>query len=396
MDKNIKIKLWFMFYVNKKQFLFIYTIIALLTILLAVFSYYFPIDANTTKTWFGHFYAKNAVVFWLGINLYSIIEGLFFWNYFYKEQIKIINKQKEEIESQKEEIENQRDSAVAQKQRIEFQNKQIKASIQYAKRIQQAVLPDLNEINAISDNFILFLPRDIVSGDFYWFKSLEINGNKIDIVAAADCTGHGVPGAFVSILGISLLNEIVSVKKIIEPDKILNELRAEIKKSLHQQGKEKEQQDGMDISLVAINSNEKRIKYSGANNPVYIGTKDAYSIDLSNKKIVILDNGKKQKLVQIKPDKMPVGIYSFEREFSCQTIKYNSNDILYLFSDGYIDQFGGEKGEKFMSKRFKKFILDISDKEMIEQRDILESTFMEWKKDRNQLDDILVIGIKLT
>lgn len=394
MDKNIKIKLWFLFYVNKKQFLFIYIFLSLTTLSLAVISYYFPLDLDTRISLIGKLYAKNAVAFWIVINLYTIIEGLFFWNYFYKEQIKIINSQKEEIESQKEEIIIQRDNEIEFRKKIESQNQQIISSIQYAQRIQQAVLPKIEEIDTFK-NFILFMPRDIVSGDFYWFKSLKNKNEELEIIVAADCTGHGIPGAFVSMLGISLLNEITSIKNIIKPNEILNELRSEIKKSLHQHGNPLEQQDGMDIAIVVLNKNKKTFDYSGANNSLYISTLDTANYPITNDKIKITDKNINRKLITIKPDKMPVGIYYAERDFTNHSFKYSTGDILYLFSDGFIDQFGGKNGEKFMTKRFKNLILEISIKNMIEQKNILTSTLNDWKKDRKQLDDILVMGIEL-
>jgi len=396
MDKNIKIKIWGLFIVNKKQFFIFYIILALITISLAALSYYNPIDLESKASWLGRLYADNAVAFWLFFNLFIVIEGLYYWNSFYKEQIKIISAQKEEITTQKEEIEIQRDNEALFRKKIENQNKQIIQSIKYAHRIQEAVLPNTEELNNNYDNFILFKPRDIVSGDFYWFKTVEYNNQKLNIIVVADCTGHGIPGAFVSMLGISLLNEITSIENVYKPNEILNQLRTHIKKSLHQVGTTLEQQDGMDMAIVVINNAEKHIEYAGANNSLYISTLNSDSFNISHKKIKILENKTGRKLISIKPDKMPVGIYAFERDFSSYSFNFNTGDVLYLFTDGYIDQFGGVKKQKFMSKRFKELILNISDKEMKEQKNLLISNLDNWQKNEEQLDDIIVMGIKLS
>jgi serine phosphatase RsbU (regulator of sigma subunit) len=406
-DKDIKIKLWFLFYVNKKQFLLIYITIAVTTLILAALSYYFPPDIKTKTSWFGIFYAKNAVIFWLFINLYTVIEGLFFWNYFYKEQIKIIQTQKEQIEeknkllelqneeikAQKEEIENQRDLAVQQKKRIEYQNKQIKSSIEYASKIQNAVLPNPYELKNFLDIFILFLPRDIVSGDFYWFSTVKHDNYKKHIIVAADCTGHGVPGAFLSMLGISLLNEIVIIQNIIKPDEILDKLRKEIKKSLHQYNSHPKQQDGMDLSLISIDKQNMQLEYAGANNPIYICRKNNFDIFPSD--YYRLMNSKNTQLLEIRPDKMPIGVYYSEKNFSSKILNLQTNDMIYLFSDGYIDQFGGEKGHKLMSINFKKLIIETSNLDFDNQKNHLLNFIEKWKAGYPQIDDIMILGVKI-
>lgn len=402
MQKNLKIKLWYLFKVNQKQFLWIYLIITILVIVAGIGASYNNPVIKDDATWIVRFYFNNDVVFWFVVLLYTIIEALFFWNNFSKEHIKIINEQnaeleqqKEEISAQKEEILTQRDEAITQKDKIENQNKQITASIHYAERIQQAALPLKNTLDNAFENFILFRPRDIVSGDFYWFREVKKDGKNLNIIVAADCTGHGVPGAFVSMLGMSLLNEIVGARKITKSNEILNVLRAEIKKSLHQRGKSMEQQDGMDISLVVIDKENKEIDYSGANNSLYVCANKTTNFLEKNKKIRIIENDSTNKLIEIKPDKMPIGIYSFEKNFTAIEFHYSDNDIIYMFSDGYIDQFGGENRQKFMSKRFKQLILEISDKSISEQNKILSKTLDKWKGSNEQLDDILVMGIKL-
>jgi len=259
------------------------------------------------------------------------------------------------------------------------QKKDITDSIEYAKRIQNALLPPLSFIKRnLTEHFILFKPRDIVSGDFYWMMNKD---NKI-IIAAADCTGHGVPGAFMSMLGTAFLNEIVT--KIIEnkhihslqANEILNQLRDYIIKSLHQTGATNEAKDGIDIALCIIDSEKQRLQFAGAHNPLYI---------INNNQIKI-----------IKGDRMPVSIHqNAHKSFENHEIDFEENDIIYLFSDGYSDQIGGPQNRKFMSRNFQTLLLDIHKKPMEIQKQMLDKTFEDWKGDNIQLDDILIIGIKL-
>lgn len=291
---------------------------------------------------------------------------------------KILQQQKEEILSQQEEIKAQRDIATEQRDEISKQKKSITDSIHYAKRIQSALLPK-NEIfnNHFSGIFELYKPRDIVSGDFYWFEQTE---NWV-IVSAVDCTGHGVPGAMMSMLGISFLNEIVNSTEIYEPHKILEKLRELIKHSLQQTGKEDEQKDGMDMSICAINTVTQQLFYAGANCPVYI-CRDNHS-------------QKAFDLIEFKPDFQPVGIYPKERAFSLHTFQLQANDMLYLFSDGYISQFGGSRRETLKTYRFKAYLKSIAGAELSAQKSFLESKLAEWQGDIEQIDDILVLGIRI-
>lgn len=257
--------------------------------------------------------------------------------------------------------------------RIFQQNKEITDSIHYARRIQTAILPPVKILEEkLEDHFILYLPRDIVSGDYYWFT--ERNGRTI--VTAADCTGHGVPGAFMSMLGVSFLNEIVNKKNITKPSDILDNLRTNIVESLHQTGKEGEAQDGMDMAIVSIDHKNMLLEYAGAYNPLYL----------------VRNN----ELTEIKADKMPIGIHSVRTDsFTNNEIQVHKGDSLYIFSDGYIDQFGGEKGKKFMAGQFKKVLEDIHLKDFSEQAEILSQTLKQWKGNIDQIDDILVIGLKI-
>jgi len=256
---------------------------------------------------------------------------------------------------------------------LAYQKKQITDSIEYASRIQTAILPPGDFITKlIPQHFIFFKPRDVVSGDFYWVTH---KNNKM-IIAAVDCTGHGVPGAFMSMLGFAFLNEIVNKEIDLNANIILNQLRNYVKKSLHQTGKENETKDGMDAALCIIDKENQELQFAGAYNPLYL----------------IRDN----KLEQIKGDRMPIGIYVHEKEsFTNHIIKLQENDIIYLFTDGYADQFGGPNGKKFRNSAFKNLLTAIHDKSMKEQKEILEKTFYEWKGNREQIDDILIIGIRI-
>lgn len=253
---------------------------------------------------------------------------------------------------------------------IEEKNKNILDSINYAFRIQQAILPNHDEIKkAFPDSFVLYKPKDVVSGDFYWFA--EKNDKKF--IAAVDCTGHGVPGAFMSMIGSALLNEIVNDKKIIFADEILNALREGVIKSMKQTGAEGENKDGMDIALFVLNHNS--AEFSGANNPLWV---------ISN-----------NELTEIPGDKQPIGIHSKTGLFTRNTLSFEKNDCIYIFTDGYADQFGGTAGKKFKYKKLKELLLEIHKNPMDEQKQILEQTIETWKGSLEQIDDILIIGIRI-
>ncbi len=284
-----------------------------------------------------------------------------------------INQQKEEIITQNESLTQQKEEILTQKTVIEDSHSKITSSITYAKSIQTAMLPTEEALNnCFTSYFILFKPKDMVSGDFYYVK--KINNNTI--FAVADCTGHGVPGAFVSMLGISLLNEIVKNDEMKQANKILEELRTMVKISLKQTGKKRESKDGMDIALCIYDENNDVLEYAGANNNLYIVNNQGSLIDY-------------------KSDRQPIGIYVKEREFTNNIIKINNTDTLYLFSDGYYDQFNGETDGKFMTKRFKELILSSSKKPMQEQKEIMDTTFENWKGTSQQIDDVLVMSVKL-
>lgn len=260
----------------------------------------------------------------------------------------------------------------AQKEHIEKQNKEIKYSFDYAKKIQNTVLPG-NEVfeTLFGEHFIFFKPRDIVSGDFYWISQ---NGHRI-VLTAADCTGHGVPGSLMSMLGITMLHEIVNEKGITDSNEILNQLRLSIARTLKQEGKIGEQKDGIDMALVIYDTKKKQLEFSGANNPIYI-----------------VRNGE---MLEYKGNNMPVAYYEKMSDFTKYTIDMKQNDRVYMFTDGFPDQFGGPQGKKFKYRPFKDLLLEVHERPMDEQHKILSLIFDEWKGDLSQIDDVLVIGLRL-
>jgi serine phosphatase RsbU (regulator of sigma subunit) len=259
-----------------------------------------------------------------------------------------------------------------QKDEISEQKKEIMDSIHYAQRIQKAVLPsDHNVEEVLPEHFILYHPRDIVSGDFYWVSAID---HRV-IFAAADCTGHGVPGAFMSMLGISFLNEIVNKNKRLSAGKILDNLRATVKETLSQseQGGTK---DGMDIALCIYDKTRNTVQYAGAFNPLYL---------IRNNELTVY-----------KADSMPIGIHIVEEtKFRNHTIKVEPGDCFYIFSDGFQDQFGGEKGKKFLSKSMKRMFTEVHKQPMPKQKEIIQQVLMDWMNGYEQVDDIIVLGVRI-
>jgi serine phosphatase RsbU (regulator of sigma subunit)/ligand-binding sensor domain-containing protein len=303
---------------------------------------------------------SSAVIIWLIARLYSYklkrenirLEG-------------IVTERTAEIVQQKNEIENKNVM-------LEFQKKEIEDSIRYARRIQSAVIPhekDCSEL--LPASFVFFRPLNIVSGDFYWIGKAN---DKI-IFTAADCTGHGVPGAFMSMLGVAFLNEIVNKDNISRPDLILNCLRDKVIHALQQQGISGEARDGMDIALVCIDIKAGMLQYSGAYNSL----------------IMIRDGV----IFETDGDKMPVGFYEKMNPFSLHETATYKGDLFYMASDGFEDQFGGPDGKKFKSKRFKQMLLEISRYPIKSQKELVEKHFEEWKGEYNQIDDIVVTGFQI-
>ena len=259
-----------------------------------------------------------------------------------------------------------------QKEHIEKQNKEIKYSFDYAKKIQNTVLPRHEVFDGLfGEHFIFFKPKDIVSGDFYWVSQSE---QRI-VLTAADCTGHGVPGSLMSMLGITMLHEIVNEKNVLHSEDILNQLRLSIARTLKQEGKIGEQKDGIDMALMIYDTASKKLEFSGANSPLYI-----------------IRNGE---MLEYKGNNMPVAYYEKMSDFTRYTIDMKQGDRVYMFTDGFPDQFGGPQGKKFKYRPFKDLLLEVHERPLEEQQRILSLIFDEWKGDLSQIDDVLVIGLRL-
>jgi serine phosphatase RsbU (regulator of sigma subunit) len=284
-----------------------------------------------------------------------------------------IEAQRDEIEAQRDEIKRQINLSDLQTNKILKQNKDITDSIEYAKHIQIALFPDKIILQKILKNgFCLFKPKDIVSGDFYWVAQI---GNK-SVIAVADCTGHGVPGAFMSIIGINFLNSIIHDERSIKPNEILNQLRRKIIKTMVSSNRIDESRDGMDISLIVIDYDNMKLEYAGAYNHLYY----------------IRDH----MLNVIKADRMPVGISDKSiAPFTNHIIDIQKGDLFYMLTDGYTDQFGGPLRKKFRTGNLRELLLEIHEKEIPEQKRILFETFLNWKRKEQQIDDVLVIGVKI-
>jgi serine phosphatase RsbU (regulator of sigma subunit) len=285
------------------------------------------------------------------------------------------------IEKQKEEIESQRDTLALKNVQlneayteIEEQKKHIMDSIYYARRIQTAILPSFAMMDkSFRSYFIFYLPKDIVSGDFYWMHQA---GNLV-MLAAVDCTGHGVPGAFMSIVGFNQLNYAVNVQKARTASDILNELNRGVIQTLNENTGESSIKDGMDMSLCVFDLKNNKMDFAGANNPIFL----------------VRNN----ELIKYRGDRFPIGAYVENQPqlFTNNEIQISEGDMIYMFSDGYADQFGGPENKKFFTKRFEQLLLDISSRSMEEQKEMLKNTLYEWMGNNSQVDDILVIGVRI-
>jgi len=255
-----------------------------------------------------------------------------------------------------------------QKAEIEEKNRDIMDSITYAKRIQSAILPPQKLVKEyLKESFILYKPKDIVAGDFYW---IEHKDGKV-LFAAADCTGHGVPGAMVSVVCNNGLNRSVRENGLTEPGKILDKTREIVIQEFEKS--EEEVKDGMDIAICSLEGN--RLQYAGAHNPLWI-----------------IRNGE---ILETKADRQPIGKSRLTEPFTTHTIELQKADSIYIFSDGYVDQFGGEKGKKFKAKAFKELLINIQNKTMEEQRLLIDDTFENWRGELEQIDDVVVMGVKI-
>ncbi len=303
---------------------------------------------------------------------------------FVKYREKSLLKEKAELENKVQErtVEiREKNGLLAQK------NKDIMDSINYARRIQRAIMPTKTKMEELlKSSFIYYKPKDIVSGDFHWNTLYK---DRL-IIAAADCTGHGVPGAFMSMISISSLNKVVKEKQITDPARILDNVRHDIVNDLKQSGEQAK--DGLDIALLSIDVDKGLVHYAGAYNSMYIIRKDKIdesALDYDFAYSIFGDN-----MLEVKADRMPIGISErMDRNFTTKTVQMHKGDKLYISTDGYIDQFGGEKGKKFMSKRFKKLLLEMPFNNEGDSLEILDKRFTEWRGEHEQIDDVLVIGI---
>ncbi|MBN8692361.1 MAG: SpoIIE family protein phosphatase [Bacteroidetes bacterium] len=303
---------------------------------------------------------NKSMMLMIGIGVSLLLGGFALYAYFNKQKAnKLLDNEKKLVEQQKE--------------ILEVKNKEILDSINYAKRIQNAILPsDQSFVNTFNESFIYYQPKDIVAGDFYWLYKKE---NTI-YLAVCDCTGHGVPGAMVSVVCSNSLERAVNEFNLSKPSDILNKTRDLVKVAFI--GNENNVNDGMDMSLISFeftNSSEKEIQFSGANNSVWYTNKDV--------------------MEELKADKQPIGNYTAEKPFTNHTVKISKDTCLYLFTDGYADQFGGPKGKKFKYKQLNEVLLSNHNKPLSEQKEILKHTFENWRGDLEQVDDVCVIGIKI-
>jgi len=300
---------------------------------------------------------QKLIIIAIGIGLGLVILFLIFiYN-----RLQITNKQKKIIEAQKEMV-------VESHKELKIKNQEITDSIKYAKRIQSAILPDNKTFkHKLKDSFVLYLPKDIVAGDFYWLEERE---GKI-LFAVADCTGHGVPGAMVSVVCNNALNRSVREHFLTSPAQILNKSREIVIEEFAKS--DEDVKDGMDIALCAMD--KMKLEYAGANNPIWII--------------------RQHNLIEIKANKQPIGNFEQSKPFTPHQFDLRKGDVIYLFSDGYVDQFGGEKGKKFKSKALKELLLRICLKPMPEQQAILKQTFNHWKGDIEQIDDVCIMGVRI-
>jgi serine phosphatase RsbU (regulator of sigma subunit) len=287
------------------------------------------------------------------------------------------------------EISLQKDEISLQKLIVEEKHREISDSINYAKRIQSALLTSQEYWDTLSaENFVIWRPKDVVSGDFHWAYQLNIgsqhlqSSQEIAVWCAADCTGHGVPGAFMSMLGMSFLNEIVIENVNLKPADILNKLRKKITNALEHGGRGQiEQKDGMDMALCVWNKKTNILEYAGANNPVWI--------------IRAIKDTRAHEIIELKANRMPVGYHTEERAFTEQKFQLQKGDAIYVFTDGFVDQFGGPDGKKYKTKKFKELLLSLQHLNMKDQALMINKEFNEWRGQNEQIDDLCLIGIKV-
>ena len=314
-----------------------------------------------------------------GLGLILVVAGIAIYSFITKRRDNII------IHNQKKEVE-------LQHHRLAEVHKEVKDSINYAEKIQRALLTGNDEWLHIGQKYmILFKPKDVVSGDFYWAYHDKRTNRSIWVVA--DCTGHGVPGAFMSMLGISFLNEIIIDSGRTEPSAVLDMLRQKIVKALEQKNESKQRRDGMDVTICIWDKNKQVLSYAGANNPLWIVSKNQHLG--VNVKTSVNSSGTLF-MHELSPDKQPVGFHTSDfKPFSQVDVKLSPGDIIYSFTDGFADQFGGEKGKKFKYTRLKEKLVDVYDKPLERQAEILDKIIRDWRGELEQVDDICGVGIQV-
>ncbi len=300
----------------------------------------------------------------------------------------MLEHQNEEIKQQAEELKALTEALRDQKEVIETKNKEILASIRYAYRIQKTLIQASDVFRKfLPPHYLVFLPRDILSGDFYWIYKTH----KATYVAVADCTGHGVPGALISILGMEFLNQIIKTNQDINPDEMLNILREKIIERLFPDKREGHK-DGMDISLVKII--DKKIMWAGANNPLYIVTQNQNSKNSLQNNVKLLEEEENIAVFQLDPDKQPIAHYEKLEPFTLHTVELNSEDEIILLSDGLQDQFGGKRNKKFGKRNLRRMFIKLYHTPIQQRENKIIQVIREWQGANEQLDDITIMGIK--
>ncbi|MCT4582651.1 MAG: SpoIIE family protein phosphatase [Flavobacteriales bacterium] len=295
------------------------------------------------------------------------------------------------IEEEKLLIEEQSHQIFEQKELLEEQHREIKQSIDYAQLIQEASLPEKKITDLIADSFLYYNPRDIVSGDFYWWEEK----NDYILFCVADSTGHGIPGAFISLIGTILSNEIFYSKKLIYPNKILDELNKTVQITLEQHLPNPKIKDGMDLSFCCYNKQTKKLYFSGANNPVWLVRHNNHPLIHNSQPLAPNFTNNHSNLYEVKGDKQPIGLHAVKQHpFTLHEINIEKGDEIYLFTDGYADQFGGDKNKKFMSKRFKQLLTSNEGITMQKAKTLIDLNFSTWKGEYPQVDDVCVVGVR--
>jgi len=393
---EIKIKIYGILSLTRKQFVAGYSLFFAFFVIAIVYFFFFPPESSPVNASFiRKLFSDYVVLTFLFFLIWLVVEGIFYWVQFIKAQYKLIEEQKnvietreqhliqhkeeietqrDEITSQRDEIEAQRDTVMSQMETISHQKKELTQSIQYAYRIQCALLPPVHYIKkCLPNSFILYMPKDVVSGDFYFIE--QVSGYTI--VAAVDCTGHGVPGAMMSVIGYNLLNQAVKINRITKPSEILSFLALGVTEILRQAHNESGVKDGMDLSVVCVDNQMRTFEYAGAYNSIYYVHSNVLS--------------------EVKADKFPIGVNEDEvgDEYTNNGLPVVKGDMLYLFSDGYADQFGGPKGKKFKYKQLEDTLVSVSNELVDEQKKHIKQKFLDWKGQEEQVDDILIIGIRV-